>query len=114
MVALDVTDKLPLTRGFLQQIDRCKQFRPARLAAAAWALAADYIEAGGYYFWDTLTAAAVVDADILTTERVKLEVVVDGKSQGRTVETESGVAVDLGVDAKREAVEKLFIKTYSC
>jgi inosine-uridine nucleoside N-ribohydrolase len=62
-----------------------------------------------YFFWDTLTAATLLDPGVVRTERLKIRVITKGASQGRTVEDPRGTPVDVALDADRDRVEKLFL-----
>jgi purine nucleosidase len=107
LVPLDATNHVPMTAAF---IDRLAQ-RPgagARFAAQAMRRAtADY--PGEYYFWDPLTAAALIDPTVVTLAARKVKVVTSGRSQGRTVEAPDGVPVQAAVDADRAKLERLFL-----
>ena len=109
MVPLDATNKVPLTRTFLDSLKAQEKYASSRLLFEAWNLAATYIDQGTYYFWDTLTSASILKPDLIKTERMRIKVVVNGPSQGRMVESSDGHWVDVAVDADRRAVEELFL-----
>jgi purine nucleosidase len=107
LVALDATNKVPLRSAF---VDRLAQ-RPAvaaQLAAKSLRLTLNQLP-DGYYFWDTLTAAALLDPGVVTVKRMRLKVLTAGPSQGRTVEAADGAPVDVAIDADRARVERLFL-----
>jgi purine nucleosidase len=109
LIPLDATNKVPLTQRF---IDRLAAQPPiaSQLAAQSWRLAASQNGTDQYYFWDTLTAAALLDSGVVRTERLKIRVVTSGASQGRTVEDPRGSPLEVAVDASRERVEKMFLE----
>jgi purine nucleosidase len=106
LIPLDATNKVPLTRAFIDRI-AAQHSVASQLAAQAWRLAAAQVST--YYFWDTLTAAALVEPDVVRTERLRIRVITTGASQGRTVEDPGGSPVDVALDASREKVETLFL-----
>jgi inosine-uridine nucleoside N-ribohydrolase len=97
----------------------------------------DLIKAGIYYFWDPLTASAIVDREILQFQRHKLDVVVqysdddlvgnahgfsptrkDGKPRqafdlyvsGQIIESEDGQWVEVCTDVDTAAFYQRFIQ----
>jgi len=109
LVPLDATNKVPLARRFLDELGTQKS--PAsQIAEQAWRLAASQPGTDQYYFWDTLTAAVLLDPSVVTIEKLKIRVVTEGASEGRTVEDPKGSPVDVAVDAKQERVERLFLE----
>lgn len=108
LVPLDATNKVPLTRRFLGQLG-AQSSAGSRLAVQAWRLAANQPGTDQYYFWDTLTAAIMVDPSIATMENLRISVVTTGASQGRTREDPHGILVQVAVDARQDRVERLFL-----
>jgi len=108
LIPLDATNKVPLTRRFVDQLGA----RPgaiAHLSAQAWRTALP-AEGQTYYFWDTLTAAAMLDPSLVTLKTLKVKVITEGPSQGRTVEAPDGRPIQVAVDADAGRVEALFLK----
>lgn len=108
LVPLDATNKAPLTLPFLAQL-RGRDATAARLASESWQLVAGREGLEQYYFWDTLTAAALVAPAVVATQTLRVAVVTTGASQGRTVEDANGSAVDVALDARQSTVEKTFL-----
>jgi len=108
LVPLDATNKVPLTRAFLERL-RAQPSVASTLAAQSWSLVEKQVNGEEYFFWDTLTAAAMLDPGVVATERLHVRVITDGASQGRTVEDPAGSAIDVALDASRERVEQLFL-----
>lgn len=109
LVPLDSTNKVPLTRRFIDQLGG-QASAGSQLAAQSWRLAAAQPGTSQYYFWDTLTAAVMLDRSIVRTENLKISVVTDGSSQGRTREDPNGNLVEVAVDAYPGRVERLFLE----
>ncbi len=112
LVPLDATNRVPLTRPFIERL-AAQSSLASQLAAQTWRLAANQQGTGTYYFWDPLTAAALVDPSVIRTERLTIRVITAGASQGRTVEDPRGSAMEVAVDAGREPVEKMFLNLLS-
>ena len=108
LIPLDATNKVPLTRPFLNRLAAQRSIA-SQLAAQSWRLVAAQMGTDQYYFWDALTAAALLDPGIVRTERLKLRVVTTGVSQGRTVEDPQGTSVEVALDANQARVEKMFL-----
>lgn len=71
------------------------------------------IEADSLYFWDTLTAAVAIDPSIMQATKMKIKVIVNGKSQGRTIESKDGHEVRVAQKADRNKLEKLILDRLS-
>lgn len=110
LIPLDVTNKVPITKEFLAKLDeQAETYRASRLAAKVYSL----VKGFNYYFWDTLTAAAVVQPELFTFKDMRVDVTTTGRSQGRTVTTFFGgrkvkVATELQKDAFAELLLKIF------
>ena len=107
LIPLDATNKVALTRRFVDKLGA----RPgaiARLSAQAWRTALP-AEGQSYYFWDTLTAAAMLDPSLVTLKTLRVKVVTSGPSEGRTVEARDGRPIQVAVDADGAKVEALFL-----
>ncbi len=110
LIPLDATNKVPLTRRFVDRL-ATQSSVASQLASQSWRLAAQ--SGDQYYFWDTLTAAAMLDRRVVTIENVKLRVITDGASQGRTLEDPNGALVEVAVNASQDKVEKIFLDVLS-
>ena len=108
LVALDATNRTPLTQAFLDRLGKQTAIA-SQLAVQAWRPQVAQVGNDKYYFWDTLTAAALLEPGVVRTERLKIRVITKGASQGRTVEDPRGTPVDVALDAGRGRVENLFL-----
>ena len=86
LIPLDVTDKVPVTPGFLSRLGR--QSEKSRASQLVYQLFG--LMKGTYYFWDVLTVACLIRPDLFTYRQERLKVVTSGKSQGRIHSTVSG------------------------
>jgi purine nucleosidase len=108
IIPLDATNKAPLTQPFLDRLAAQPQ-TASQLAAQAWRLVLGQTGGDQYYFWDTLTAAALIDAGVVKTQRLKIRVITTGASEGRTVEDPDGSAIEVALDADHKKVEQMFL-----
>jgi purine nucleosidase len=107
-IPLDATNKVPLTKRFIEQL-AAQPSTASQLAAQAWHVAATQEGNDQYFFWDTLTAAALLDPTVVRTEKLKIRVITTGPSQGRTAEDPRGNSVEVALDASQARVEKMFL-----
>jgi purine nucleosidase len=112
LIPLDATNKVPLTRSFLDRL-AAQPSVASQLAAQSWRIAWTQQGTGLYYFWDTLTAAALLDPSVVRTEQLKIRVITTGASEGRTVEDPPGSPIEVALDASREKVEQMFLNLLS-
>ena len=108
LIPLDVTNKVPITKEFLKRLDeQAEQYKASKLAAKVYSL----VKGFNYYFWDTLTAAAIVQPELFTFKDMRLDVVAQGRSQGKTSTTFfGGRKVKVALDLQKEAFEDLILK----
>jgi purine nucleosidase len=110
LVPLDATNKAPLDRRLAERL-AAQPSIASRINGQALRLALRWMGVGGgYYFWDSLTAAALIDPRVVRTETLRLKVVADGPSQGRTVESPDGAPVQVAVDADTPRLHRLFLQ----
>jgi purine nucleosidase len=112
LIPLDATNKVPLARAFIDRLS-AQTSVASQLAAQSWRIAWTQQGTDLYYFWDTLTAAALLDPSVVRTEPLKIRVITTGASQGRTIEDPHGSPIEVALDASREKVEQLFLKLLS-
>jgi purine nucleosidase len=114
LVPLDATQYVPVSVGFMEKLKR-QQSPASRVVYEVITVLNKYIELESVYFWDTLTAAVALDPTLLTTERMKVKVVTDGVSQGRTLESNYGTEIDVALKVDRARFEKFVLsKLDSC
>ena len=110
LIPLDVTNKVPITKEFLSKLDeQAETYRASRLAAKVYSL----VKGFNYYFWDTLTAAAVLNPELFTFKEMRLDVATNGKSAGKTSSPFFGgrkvkVATDMDKDGFADLVLQIF------
>ena len=82
LAPLDVTNELPLSAAWLEQLKSRRSFG-AQLAAGVLAAVEPQIAAGKYYLWDGAAVLALLSPRSMSFERVALTVQRDGPEQGR-------------------------------
>jgi inosine-uridine nucleoside N-ribohydrolase len=102
-VGLDVSHQTSLGKEFWELATRTPAALPTLLAEVC---RRSFVARGqaGFHLHDPLATAVAVDASLVTTERGRVDVVLTGNEEGRTVFTpdeEGKWEVALGVDAER-------------
>jgi inosine-uridine nucleoside N-ribohydrolase len=70
----------------------------------------DFVDGGGFQFWDSLTAASFTDQSIVTSEELKLMVMEEeGPENGRTKQDTNGAKIKVAVSADQNKFEQLFL-----
>lgn len=110
LIPLDATNKVPMTAEFLQKLDaQVDNSRASRLAAKIYSL----VKTLNYYFWDTLTAAYVLQPTLFNCKEMRLDVVVSGRSAGKTTGTFlGGRKVNVAKDLEKEAFQELLLRIF--
>jgi pyrimidine-specific ribonucleoside hydrolase len=103
MVPLDATNQVPVTQEFKDRLESVMS-TPEALLVYNWTNP-------GVYFWDTLTAVALMNPEIVTVETHCIDIVVDViEHEGQTNSTETGCTNTMvAMDADADAFEDLFI-----
>jgi pyrimidine-specific ribonucleoside hydrolase len=137
LVALDGTNKAPVTQEFAARFKEQAQSPTAKFVDTIFDRSAWLINIGAYYFWDPLTAAVAADEDTCAYEEFNLDVVVkytdeapagelppfsktlkDGTPRrhfdlyesGQTVISENGKPAQVCVQPDVEAFQEQFIR----
>lgn len=104
MFPLDATNKVPVTGEFRRALAGQYEYERSAAAGTIWALTAGWDLATGlpYFCWDTLATSYLAAPELCTFDEVRVELIADGPSQGRTKPSEGGrpvkAAVDVDVD----------------
>jgi purine nucleosidase len=81
MCPLDITNNVPVTAAFVQGLGRQRQHPLSDLAGQCYAL----VTHQDYFFWDVLTTAYLGRPDLFSLREWETAIVVEGRSQGRTL-----------------------------
>lgn len=112
LVALDATNRVPLTRNFYNRLKKAQESPVAKFVYNVLTQNQDFIQSGGYYFWDPLAAAILSDSTLAKYETRKVTVVEqEGGQSGRTQASETGTPVQLPVNVDAGKFEQVFLDT---
>jgi pyrimidine-specific ribonucleoside hydrolase len=86
VVPLDATNQVPVTMEFLESFRKRARAPLARVVAQVLESDRSHIQGGYFYAWDPLAAVALIEPQVLATERLHIEVRTSGAEEGRTAE----------------------------
>lgn len=111
LVPLDATNHLPANAFFFEALDAAAQ-APASTLVRDLIAGDEFWLAGGFFFWDELAAAVLVDESLVEFEMRALVVDDDTReTKGWTREDPTGTEVRVAVSADRRAFEQLYLDT---
>jgi inosine-uridine nucleoside N-ribohydrolase len=112
LVPLDATNDVPLTMDFYRRLGADRTTPEADFVYQVLTQMQDFINSGGYYFWDPLAASIATDETLATVEPQTLTVIEqEGPESGRTRPSEEGSTVLVCTGAEAAAFEELFLHT---
>lgn len=112
LVPLDATDDVPITMEFYNQLGAEKKTPEAEFVYTVLTNSKDFIESGGYYFWDPLAAAIMADPALATlTERDVTVIDVPGQQFGRTKPVRNGPRIEVATKPDGAAFIDFFMTT---
>jgi purine nucleosidase len=106
---LDVTDKVPVTQEFVENLRAQAQHPLSRIAAEGYELV---MHLSAVSFWDVLAAAYLARPELFVAERVETRVITTGPSQGRIVRAEGGRVVLALLDVDVPAVTRYILQQW--
>ena len=110
LVPLDATKYVPITRNFYKALDKNRTTPASNLVYELLGANLDFVDSGGFQFWDSLTAAIFTDPGIASFQDMDLVVVEEeGSESGRTKEDASGAKIKVAVGARQDTFEQLFL-----
>ena len=113
LVPLDATNSVPTGPVFYEALISEPATTASRLVGELWTTHPDWIATdNGYFLWDELAAAVLVDESLVTFETRNLVVDDDNfGNEGWTREDPAGSPVRVAISADRLAFETLFLST---
>ncbi|MEZ4517441.1 MAG: nucleoside hydrolase [Chloroflexota bacterium] len=109
LIPLDATNDVPFSQSFHQRLSQHHETKPATFVYNLFYLNSYWLD-GGMYWWDTLTAAATLEDDLLTYDETSLDVVTEtGSETARTVRDPNGNPVRVAVSADAPRFEALLL-----
>jgi pyrimidine-specific ribonucleoside hydrolase len=114
LVPLDATGDVPVTRNFYKALEKSLNTPSSNLIYNMLTANLDFVDSGGFQFWDSLTAAIFTDPSIAAFEEVELTVVEEeGPESGRTKPASDGAKIKVAVRADRERVEQILLTIWN-
>ena len=108
LITLNATNEVPISAEFVHDFEGAALSPLGRVAAEVLKSDRETIEAGTFYAWDPLAAAALLDARIVRTVPMHIEIQDDGRTIASRGEPNAKVAV--GADA--HAFRALFLQSF--
>jgi len=110
LIPLDATADVPVTRDFYNALEKNRNTPAANLVYELLTANLDFVDSGGFQFWDSLTSATFTDPNIVTFEEHNLSVVEEeGPESGRTKQDPNGAKIKVAVSADQKKFEQLFL-----
>ena len=109
LIGLDATNKVPVGREFLREFEAKAHSDLARVVAGVLKADQESIDAGIFYAWDPLAAAALLKPAVVKTTLLHIEIRQDPPEQGRTAAAPGEPNTMVAVDADATAFRSLFL-----
>lgn len=110
LVPLDATDDVPVTRNFYQALEKNRNTPAAKLVYDLLRANLDFVDSGGFQFWDSLTSATFTDQSIVKFEELNLSIAEEeGPESGRTKQDANGAKIKVARSADQKKFENLFL-----
>lgn len=110
LVSLDATDDVPVTRNFYKTLDKNRNTPSANLAYELLTANLDFIDSGGFQFWDPLAASVFTDQSIVSLEEIRLVVITaEGPESGHTRPDPNGATIKVAMSSDRNKFEPIFL-----
>ncbi len=113
IVPLDATQHTPITHDFVTRLQADSSTAEAQIVSSIVGnpLFGPAIDAGQLFWWDPLTAVEAVRGGVVSFERLRIDVVQDGPSAGRTIEVRHASSTSVGLDGNQARFESIFLDT---
>jgi len=110
LIPLDATRDVPITRKFYTALGDNLNTSSANIVHDILTANLDFIDSGGFQFWDTLTSVVFTDESIANFEEMQLSVVEEeGPDSGYTKPDSNGPMIRVATSADRSKFESLLL-----
>ena len=110
MMPLDATREVPITRAFYNNLGEVRQSAAANFVYDVLSTQQDFINSGGFQFWDSFTAAVALKNDLSRFETVQIQVVEgEGPQSGWTQTLPDGYPIQAAVEGDAKEFEALLL-----
>lgn len=113
MIALDATNRVQIGPEFLREFEATARSPLGRVVAGVLEADRQTIEAGIFYAWDPLAAAALLRPGIVKTTAMHIHIKEDAPQEGRTMASPGEPNAKVAMDADAPAFRKLFIEAFA-
>ena len=112
IVPLDATNKVPVSRDFLQKLASLRHIPLIDLVGQCYANTAGIIPSDQYtyYMWDTLTTGFLGAPQLMSVKEFTTSVIPEGPSSGRIQIEKSGRPIKAVMDVKVDAFLDYFFE----
>jgi pyrimidine-specific ribonucleoside hydrolase len=111
LVPLDATNLVPVTERSFRAFEQNHGTSAAEVIYNMMQQSPYLYQSEGYYFWDPLAAAILIDNSLGTIETVRVEVAESGDDIGRTRESEQGSVIRAALSTDSERFLTHFLRT---
>lgn len=110
LIPLDATRDVTVTRKFYKALGNNLNTQSASFVHDMLAANLDFVDSGGFQFWDTLTSAVFTDESITNFEEMQLSVVEEeGPESGYTKPDQNGSMIRVATSADQKKFESLLL-----
>jgi len=110
LIPLDATEDVPVTRNFYKALDKNRNTPMAKLVYEMLTANLDFVDSGGFQFWDSLTSSTFTDQSIVKFKELNLSVLEEeGPESGRAKQDTNGAKIKVAVSAEQNKFEQLFL-----
>jgi inosine-uridine nucleoside N-ribohydrolase len=113
LIALDATNKVHIGPEFLREFKSKARSPLGRVVAQVLEADRETINAGIFYAWDPLAAAALLHPSIVKTAEMHIDIRQDAPQEGRTMATAGEPNAKVGIDADAVAFRALFLDSFT-
>lgn len=106
---LDLTNNVPVTSEFIQQLTRQRRHPLSDLAGLCYSLAIPQ----DYYFWDILATAYLARPELYTVVERETDIITQGLSQGRTIFQAGGRKIRVMTQVDREKFYSYLLQQFA-
>jgi inosine-uridine nucleoside N-ribohydrolase/CubicO group peptidase (beta-lactamase class C family)/leucyl aminopeptidase (aminopeptidase T) len=112
LIPLDATDRVPLDRGYIEQLRLAPDKPVALVIAQMLEIIAPFMDLGHYFAWDPLAAATLVNPDVVRMRPESITIALEPPEDGRLYRVHSGIPnAHVAYDADEEHFRGLYIET---
>ena len=113
LIALDATNKVPIGPEFLRDFESKPHSPLGRVVADVLKADRVTIDAGIFYAWDPLAAAALLRPSMVKTSAMLIEIKEDAPEEGRTAASPGQPNAKVALDADAAAFRAFFLESFA-